>query len=642
MEISKSNIISGLEKIDIFLNKISKYPSRLLRDTGGIILFILVLMTAVDVSGRYLFSKPLPATYELTQLMFCLIIFFGMSWLAIKKGHIKINLILRRLPKDVRDVLDFMTGLISLIVCIIISWQAVEQAIVILHDNAKTYMWRIPLFPFELLIALSMALFAIVLLDDIIKSLVNVIKKGGVLWLWLIPCPLLCLVLITIPTFSKGLFFGVGGFAFGGLSLTIFLILLFLGMPIGFGLFLLAYVGMGYMVNAGVGLKLIAMTPYTISTTYVYSVMPLFIAMGLLSAVSGIARDLYESSYTWIGHQRGGLAMATVVACAFFAAICGDSMATAVTMGSISLPEMKKYGYKPSLAAGAVAAGGTIGILIPPSAGFIIYGLLTDQSIGKLFIAGIFPGILMTILFIATIYLICKRDPKLGPRGRVTSIMDKLKAFKGIWGMVVLFLFVLSGIYAGIFTPTEAGALGSFGVLVIILATKRFNWQKIISAFNNSVELTAMIFLLFIGAIAFTRFFSLTGLPRLLANFISSLDLPRLVIMLGILLFYIIAGCLMNAMPVVIITLPILYPTVMALGYDPIWFGVIMVIMVQIGVITPPIGMNVFAISGVAKGVPLETIFKGIIPFWIAMMVTVIILILFPQIATFLPNLLYG
>jgi len=639
---SKNSIISGLEKIDVFLDKITVYPSRLLRDIGGITLFILVIMTAIDVGGRYLFSKPLPATYELTQLMFCLVIFSGMSWLAIQKGHIKINLFLKKLPLNIREILDFITGLLSLIICIIISWQAVEQAITILHDNAKTFIWRIPLFPFEFLIALTMALFAIILLGNIIKSLVNVVKKEGFLWLWLIPGSLLSLLLITTPMFSRCLFFGMEGPAFGGVSIIIFLVLLFLGMPVGFALFLMAYIGMGYMVNADVGLKLLAMTPYSISTTYVYSVMPLFIAMGLLSAVSGIARDLYKSSYTWIGHQRGGLAMATVVACAFFAAICGDSMATAVTMGSISLPEMKKYNYKPSLAAGAVAAGGTIGILIPPSTGFIIYGLLTDQSIGKLFIAGILPGILMTILFVITISLICKADPELGPRGEKTSIIDKLKAFKGIWGMLVLFLFVLMGIYAGIFTPTEAGALGSFGVLVIILATKRFNWQKIISAFNNSVELTAMIFLLFIGAIAFTRFFSLTGIPRLLANFISGLDVSRLVIMLGVLLFYIIAGCLMNAMPVVIITLPILYPTIMALGYDPIWFGVIMVIMVQIGVITPPMGMNVFAISGVAKGVPLETIFKGIMPFWIAMMITVLILILFPQIATFLPNLLYG
>ena len=272
------------------------YPSRLLRDIGGLILFILVIMTAVDVSGRYLFSKPLPATYELTQLMFCLVIFFGMSWLAIKKGHIKINLITSKLPLNIREILDSITGLLSLTMCIIISWQAVEQAIVILHDNAKTFIWRIPLFPFELLIALTMAFFATILLDDVIKSLVNVVKKEGFLWLWLIPGSMLCLLLITIPTFSRNLFFGIEGLSFGGISLAIFLILLFLGMPVGFGLFLMAYIGMGYMINADVGLKLIAMTPFTVSTTYVYSVMPLFIAMGLLSAVSGIARDLYQSS----------------------------------------------------------------------------------------------------------------------------------------------------------------------------------------------------------------------------------------------------------------------------------------------------------------------------------------------------------
>jgi len=397
---------------------------------------------------------------------------------------------------------------------------------------------------------------------------------------------------------------------------------------------------MSYMTSITAAFKLIAMTPYNIGTTYIYSVMPLFIFMGLFASSSGMARSLYETSYKWLGHRRGGLAMATVGACAGFAAICGDSMATAVTMGSVALPEMKKYNYHNGLATGCVAAGGSVGILIPPSSAFIIYGLITDQSIGKLFIAGILPGILLTAIFIITISILCRRNPAYGPAGPVVPLIEKIKSLKGTWAAGVLFLFVMGGIYKGVFTPTEAGALGSFGVLVIVLTTKKFRWTNLYKALSESLGITGMIFIMFIGAIAFTRFFSITRLPTMLAESIAGLELPRIVILICILVLYIILGCVMNVLPVIILTLPVIFPTVMVLGYDPIWFGVIMILIVQIGVITPPIGMNVFAISGVAKGVPLSTIFRGIMPFWIAMVVAIAILIAFPQIALFLPNLL--
>jgi len=309
-------------------------------------------------------------------------------------------------------------------------------------------------------------------------------------------------------------------------------------------------------------------------------------------------------------------------------------------MGTVALPEMKRFKYDDSLATGCVAAGGSVGILIPPSSAFIIYGLITDQSIGKLFIAGILPGILLTAIFIITISILCRRNPAYGPAGPVVPLIEKIKSLKGTWAAGVLFLFVMGGIYKGVFTPTEAGALGSFGVLVIVLTTKKFRWTNLYKALSESLGITGMIFIMFIGAIAFTRFFSITRLPTMLAESIAGLELPRIVILICILVLYIILGCVMNVLPVIILTLPVIFPTVMVLGYDPIWFGVIMVLIVQIGVITPPIGMNVFAISGVAKGVPLATIFRGIMPFWIAMMVAIAILIAFPQIALFLPNLL--
>jgi len=629
-----------LEKGHQFIMKIVTLPSKILNYIGSAVLFILVIMTTIDVTGRYLFSKPLPATYELTQFMFSITVFFGMAYFGIKKRHIRITLLVDKFPTTAQNIIDTTTGLLSLGICIVLSWQAVVQARVLQLDKLRSDIWHIPVFPFQLLVALALAVLALVLLADFLESLANVLKRGGMLWLWLLPGAVLVLLLVGMPIWLKSLPFTIKGPTFGGICVAIMFILLFLRMHIGFVLFFLAFLGMSYMINTTAGYKLLSMTPYNIGTTYMYSVMPLFIFMGLFASGSGIARSLYETSYKWLGHRRGGLAMATVGACAGFAAICGDSMATAVTMGSVSLPEMKKYNYHDGLATGCVAAGGSVGILIPPSAAFIIYGLITDQSIGKLFMAGILPGILLTSIFIITISILCRRNPALGPSGPAVSLIEKVKSLKGTWAPLLLFLFVMGGIYKGVFTPTEAGALGSFGVLVITLITKKFRWTNLHKALNESLGITGMIFLMFIGAIAFTRFFSVTRLPTMLAEFIAGLELPRIVIMICILILYIILGCVMNVLPVLILTLPVIFPTVMVLGYDPIWFGVIMVLIVQIGVITPPIGMNVFAISGVAKGIPLATIFRGIMPFWIAMMVAIAILIAFPQIALFLPIIL--
>ena len=629
-----------LDKGQQFIIKIVTTPSKILNYIGSVVLFMLVIMTTIDVTGRYLFSKPLPATYELTQFMFSITVFFGMAYFGIIKRHIRINLLVDKFPTAAQNIIDTTTGLLSLGMCIVLSWQAFVQARVLQLDKLRSDIWHIPIFPFQLLIALALAIFGMVLLADFLESLATVLKRGGLLWLWLLPGAALVLLLVGMPVWLKSLPFTIDGLTFGGICVAIMFILLFLRMHIGFVLFVIAFLGMNYMTSITAANKLISMTPYNIGTTYIYSVMPLFIFMGLFASSSGIARSLYETSYKWLGHRRGGLAMATVGACAGFAAICGDSMATAVTMGSVALPEMKKYNYHNGLATGCVAAGGSVGILIPPSTAFIIYGLITDHSIGKLFIAGILPGILLTSVFIITISILCRRNPTYGPSGPVVPLIEKIKSLKGTWAAGVLFLFVMGGIYKGVFTPTEDGSLGSFGVLVIVLATKKFRWTNLYKALSESLGITGMIFIMFIGAIAFTRFFSITRLPTMLAEFIAGLDLPRLVIMICILVFYIILGCVMNVLPVIILTLPVIFPTVMVLGYDPIWFGVIMVLIVQIGVITPPIGMNVFAISGVAKGVPLSTIFRGIMPFWIAMIVAIAILIAFPQIALFLPNLL--
>lgn len=331
--------------------------------------------------------------------------------------------------------------------------------------------------------------------------------------------------------------------------------------------------------------------------------------------------------------------MATVAGCACFAAISGSTNATAAAMGKVSLPEMKRYGYADSLATGCVAAAGSLGILIPPSTIFIIYGILTEQSIGKLFLAGVFPGLVLAALFIIVVALLCWRDPSLGPAGAATSWMEKIRGLTGVMETLVLFIFVLAGLFLGWFSPTQAGAAGAAGVLLIGLGTRQLTWQRFVGAAKEALRITCMIMFVVYGATVFGHFMAVTTIPLILADWVAGLPLPAVGVMGVIVLIYLLGGCFMDALALITLTIPIIYPVVLALGFDPIWFGVIVVLVTGMGVITPPVGVNVYVIKGIAEDVPLETIFRGIFPFLGAQIVVTAILLAFPRIATFLPSL---
>jgi tripartite ATP-independent transporter DctM subunit len=368
----------------------------------------------------------------------------------------------------------------------------------------------------------------------------------------------------------------------------------------------------------------------------------MFVWMGYLAYYSGIGTDLYIFAYKMIGHWSGGLAVATQLACGLFGAVCGSNTATAATMGAIALPEMKKYKYDDSLSTASVAAGGVLGVLIPPSVIFIVYGMATGQSIRRLFISGIFPGILLMLLYMTAILLITVKNPNLGPKGPKAGWKERLGSLqKGLGETLIIFAVSIGGLFLGWFTPTEAGAVGVSGVFVVSLLRKRINFKKLIASLKDTTKTSAMIMLIIAGAVMFGRFMAVSRIPFVLASWIASLSLPPLVIMLIMILIYLILGCFIDALALVMLTTPIFYPVaVNTLGFDPIWFGVIVVMVVAMGVITPPVGMNVYIIKGVAKDVPLETIFKGIWPFLISIMICIGILIIFPSIATFLPGLL--
>ncbi|HUT70905.1 MAG TPA: TRAP transporter large permease [Desulfatiglandales bacterium] len=424
-----------------------------------------------------------------------------------------------------------------------------------------------------------------------------------------------------------------------GIIGVVFLVaILFSKFPVAFCMALVGLLGFGYLVSPGAALNIIVKDFYTVFSSYSLTVVPLFVFMGQILFYAGISRKLYDAAYAWLGHYKGGLAMATVGACAGFSAICGSTNATAATMATVALPEMKRFKYRDELATGVVAAGGSLGILIPPSVIFIVYGIMTEQSIGKLFMAGILPGILLSILFILTIYIWVSINPEMAPRVEKQGFRVRIRSLTGLIEVIILFVLVMGGLFIGIFTPTEAGAVGAFGGLIIPLVRRQLSWQGFVMALYSSTRTTCMIFMIVAGATVFGHFLAVTTIPTTLSTWVVGLPIPPWAVMIVVMFFFLIGGCFMDALGMIMLTIPIFYPVAIALGYDPIWFGVVIVLVTELGVITPPVGINVYVVSGIARNVPLEVIFKGAIPFVLTLLTYVIIMVFFPQIALFLPS----
>ena len=425
----------------------------------------------------------------------------------------------------------------------------------------------------------------------------------------------------------------------GLIGIAILMVLLFSGLSIGAAMALVGFVGFAVLVGFGPALGILKSVPYSTFAHYDLSVIPLFILMGSFAFAAGMSEDLFNAVYKWIGHWRGGIAQATIVACACFAAISGSSLATAATLGAVALPEMKKYKYDDGLATGAIAAGGSVGILIPPSVILIIYGIITEQSIGKLFLAGFIPGIMETIFYIFTIWYLTYFKPHHGPRGPKTTGREKLVSLKNTWEVVILFLVVIGGIYRGWFTPTEAAGIGAFGTFFFALVKGKLSWNVFKESVVNTCSTTGMLFLIILGAMIFGYFLSVSQLPSTLASSVAELPVNRYVILAIILIVTLALGCVMDSMAIVLLTIPVFYPLIVDLDFNPIWFGILVVRVTEMGLITPPVGLNVFIIRGIS-GVPIGTIFRGVFPHLIADALQVIALIIFPQISLFLPSLM--
>ncbi len=416
------------------------------------------------------------------------------------------------------------------------------------------------------------------------------------------------------------------------------LLLLFARMPIGLAMALVGGAGVAILNSPEAALNSLGSFPYSHAAVQAFAVIPLFVLMGNFAAVSGMGKDLYAAAYAWLGHRRGGLASATVLACAGFAALSGSSVASAVTMGRVCLPEMRRYAYDPRLATGVIAAGGTLGILIPPSTVLVVYALLTEESIGRLFLAGFLPGLLLTVIFVLTVMLMCTFRPNFGPPGQKLPLRSRIAALGGAAPFILVVVATIGGIYAGVFTVNEAAAVGALLTMAHALWRRTLGLRALTEALLQTVRTTAMVFLILIGAHIFSPFLALSRIPVDLANALVAMELSAFGVLAVLLVAYIVMGMFLEGFAMMVLTVPIVFPIITVLGIDPVWFGIFMVIVLEMGLISPPVGINVFVVKGIAEDVSMGRIFAGILPFWFAMLLCVLLLAAFPQIVMILPN----
>ena len=434
----------------------------------------------------------------------------------------------------------------------------------------------------------------------------------------------------------------------GVIGIVVFLVLIFMGMNIGLALLLVGFGGYAAVINPTAAFALLRTDPSTNASTYSFMVVPLFILMGNFAYHAGLSGGLYDCADKWLNRLPGGLACATIAACAGFGAICGSCAATCATMGTIAIPEMRKYSYNNRLATGSVAMGGTLGILIPPSTPMIIYCIMAESSIGKQFIAGILPGLMMAVLCIVTIILQVALNPALAPRGQKYTLKERLVSLKGLVGVVILFGVVLGGMFSGAFSVNQASAIGAFLAAILMVVNMAVNsglswkafWAKFSDAMWTTIQTFAMTFLIIIGASVFCKFLTLTQIPMQLANFIGSLNVSRYIIILLMTVVYLFLGMIMDELPMIMLTVPIFLPIAVELGFDPIWFGIYGILAMELGAVSPPVGLNCFIISGVAKDVPLGEIYKGALPFMLTIFIGIALITVFPSIVLVLPNLM--
>ncbi len=626
-------IFAKVEKIQVsvenFFNSVS----------AAIIGFMMGL-TTVDVVLRYLFNSPIPGVYTLCEMLMVGIVYLAIAYVQQHKGHVRVDIFIDRLQGPSRLAFELATLIMALVCFSLMTWQtgllAWDAWVTGDYDMG---LIEYPFWPTKSTLTFGIGLLCLRFITDI-KNHIRELRRISPQWiLWLL------VSFLPLALFSA--FLGVvspGQFApptVGWILLVAMIAVLFIGLPVSFGLLLVGVVGYWVLAGADKTFMILGAVPYSEISNYPLTVVPLFILMGHLAYQAGFAHKLYETAQKWVGGIPGGLAQATIVGGAAFGAACGSGLASCATLAKICIPSMRKAGVDDRLALGSVAAAGPIAQMIPPSIVMVVYGFITEESIGKLLIAGIIPGLIAAGVFMVMIYIRCRLNPGLAPLlAEKVSWKERIVSLKGSWGIVMMALIVMGGIYSGMFTPTEAGALGASGTLLLGLLSRQLTLKNFKEAVMDSTKTASMIFLIIAAAFLFSYFMGISRIPTNLSDFIVGLPVPRFVILLGVLILYIIAGMFIDMLAFAFLTLPIIYPAMKALGYDPIWFGVITVHMFEVALITPPFGLNLYIIRGIVPDRSMGDVIGGVGWFVAMDMVTLAIYVAFPQVATWLPSLM--
>jgi tripartite ATP-independent transporter DctM subunit len=629
-----------LNKVIRILDKVGVF-SRWTNIVGLALFSLMVIVTFVDVFLRYIFSRPLAGVAEVAEVLLIAAVFLAIAHTQNEKSHISIDLITAKLAPKARIVIEFVTHLLGLGMFVIIVWRTLEQTILFVQDHRIHSQYiMIPSAPFAAIIVLGCTALSLLLLRDLLSNVAEALRLGlrWYRWLLMLGIPIIFIVLAILwmqPTLWQMSLTTVG------LIGVIFSLLLFLsGMPVAFALILTSFMFVSHIRGLDTGLDMAGLALYSNTGSYSWAVIAFFVLMGFFSLSAGFAEDLYYAAYRWVGHMRGGLAIATIGASTAFASIVGDGVSATATIGTVSLPQMRKYKYDDHLSTGSIVSGSSLGPIIPPSVLFIIYGLLAQVSIGKLLVAGIIPGLLLGASYMLVVYGWCRYNPSLGAAGERAKWGQRVVSLKAGGPVAFLFLLVIGGIYAGIFTPSEGGAIGAAGAIILSLVMRRFTWKSFVQSLLGGGKVIALTFLILNGGLMFGRFAAWCNLSGATIELITGLGLSTLSVMLLILLIILILGFFTDILPLIMIGVPILHPVAVAQGVDPIWFAVLMVMTINLGTITPPVGIGLFTLKGVAKDIPIGTIFSGVLPFTLATIVIIVIIIAVPAIATWLPGLM--
>jgi tripartite ATP-independent transporter DctM subunit len=630
-----------LSKIGNSMDKIGLF-SRWVNAVGLGIFFIMMCFTVFDVFMRYILNNPVLGSKEVTEVMLILLVSFTIAYTYNEKSHVQIDLVTTRLKPKARLVLETITNLFGLGIFAILVWQSIAQVFFLFKTGTvHGTVVMIPAAPFEAMIALGCTLLFLLLLRDFFKNMAEGLKLHIRVYEWVLIFGVPIAILIFAQFWMQPKLWVIGLPLLGLIGIIVSLALMFTGLPTSFSLIMASILFIGHIRGTATAFDVVSTEVFSTAANYLWSTIAFFVLMGYFCLYARFGEDIYVTAHRWLGHLQGGLAIATIGASTALAGIVGDSLSVTTTMGSVALPQMRKYRYSDLLSTGAIAAGSTIGPLIPPSMGFIIYGVLTGMSIGQLFVAGIIPGLILAMAFIAVIVIRCRLNPKLGPRGDKSTWKERGASLKAGGPIVLLFLLVIGGIYAGAFTATEGGAIGCFGAFAIAMAMRRYSRQSFIGALVGAGKIIGMIFLILVGAMMFTRFIAWCNMADVTTAFMSSLHLDPKVTVALILIIFFALGFFVDIMPLMLIGIPIFHPVAMAAGVDPIWFAVMFVMTIQVGVITPPFAVILFAIKGMAKDIPISVIFRGVLPFVVGTITVIILIFFIPPLANWLPGLLY-